>query len=269
MASENREKALKLFLDYKGDITNRKIAEILGEKEKTISAWKSRGKWKEVLQNGGCSTTDNSVVLQGEQRSTTKRGAPLGNKNAVGHGAPRGNKNALGNSGGGAMPGNKNAEKHGFFARILPDDDETREIIESIDLKSPLEILWENIVLQYGIIARAQRIMYVRNQDDLTKVLKRQKESESATGESWEKEYELQFAWDKQATLLKAQSAAMRELKSLIAQYDEMSGNKRKLELDKMRAEIAKIKDSGGNKSTPVNVVFNIPRPPKEGGANA
>lgn len=35
-------------------------------------------------------------------------------------------------------------------------------------------------------------------------------------------EYEFQFAWDRQASFLNAQSRAMSELRSLIKQYDEM-----------------------------------------------
>jgi len=43
-----------------------------------------------------------------------RRGAPRGNKNAVGHGAPRGNKNGLGH---GAPRGNRNALKFGVYTR--------------------------------------------------------------------------------------------------------------------------------------------------------
>ncbi|MCB6567517.1 hypothetical protein LI169_20910, partial [Desulfovibrio desulfuricans] len=35
-------------------------------------------------------------------------------------------------------------------------------------------------------------------------------------------EYELQFAWDKQETYIKAQTRAMGELRSMIKQYDEL-----------------------------------------------
>jgi len=55
-------------------------------------------------------------------------------------------------------PGHQNALKHGFFSKLFPDDGETRAIISEIMEKSPLEILWENIMLQYLQIARAQKI---------------------------------------------------------------------------------------------------------------
>lgn len=248
MAS-NKNEALKLFLEHKGNITNRKIAEILGEKEKTISAWKSRGKWNVVLQENNCGTTAIECSTTSQKCSTTKkRGAPKGNQHAKGHGAPKGNTNAVGNNGG-APPSNKNAEKHGFFSRIFPDDPETKAIIESIDIKSPIEMLWENIVIQYTAIARAQRLMYVKNKNDLTKVLKRQKESSGMQSDSWEKEYELQFAWDKHASFLKAQSVAMKELSNMLARYEEMlikdlGTEEQRLRLEKLKSEIHADRES-------------------------
>ena len=53
----NRDRAFEIFKEHNGDITNRKIGEMLGVLEKTISAWKSRDKWNVVLQNDECSTT--------------------------------------------------------------------------------------------------------------------------------------------------------------------------------------------------------------------
>jgi len=61
----NRDKALELFKEHGGNITNRAIAEKLGVLEKTISAWKNRDKWNESLKGVECSTTK-------KKRSTTK-----------------------------------------------------------------------------------------------------------------------------------------------------------------------------------------------------
>ncbi|MBP2638367.1 MAG: Phage terminase small subunit [Firmicutes bacterium] len=239
----NRDKALEIYLEQEGKISNRKIAEMLSLSEKTVSGWKCKDNWLD-RRNG---------VLQKNERSTPKNteyskkcGAKPGNQNAKGHGAPKGNKNAVGNKGGYALPGNKNAEKHGFFSRIFPDDEEIRAIVESINIKSPLEMLWENIVIQYTAIARAQRLMYVENQEDTTKMLKRHKDMDNGT----EKEWELQFAWDKHAAFLKAQSGAMKTLEGLIARYEDLAGEKKKLEIDKMKAEITKLKGDGNDTPT-------------------
>lgn len=61
-------------------------------------------------------------------------------------------------------------------------------------------------MIQYAAIVRAQRIMLVKHHNDMTKELRKEKSSLSAE----EVEYEIQFAWDKQATFMDAQSRAMR-----------------------------------------------------------
>ena len=155
-----------------------------------------------------------------------KRGAPIGNKNAVGHGAP---------------PKNKNAEKHGFFSKYLPE--ETMDIIQEIKEKDPLDILWENIQIQYAAIIRAQKIMYVRDINDKT-VEKVEERRGKIKGERWE----VQQAWDKQSTFLQAQSRAMAELRNMIKQYDELLHANRdlvteeqKMRIEKLRADVNRI----------------------------
>ncbi|MZK77364.1 terminase [Clostridium beijerinckii] len=235
--SPNRDRAFDIFKEHNGNIQNREIANILETPEKTISGWKVKDKWNEKL-NG---------VLQTKIRSTPKEKKKRG--------APKGSKNALGNKGGHGGPvGNKKAEKFGFFSKYLPED--TLEIIEAIDEKDPLDIIWENIQIQYAAILRAQNIMHVKNKDEMIKEVKKKKEAYSDNGESNEIEYEFQFAWDRQATFLNAQSRAMAELRSLIKQYDEMlhvnwdlATEEQKLRINKLKADIDKStgKDDGNN----------------------
>lgn len=217
--SPNRDKAFKIYKEHEGKITNRDIAKILNVSEKTVGGWKCKDKWNNKL-NG---------VLQKEKRSTPKeklnKGGQPNNKNAQGHGAPA---------------KNKNAEKHGFFSKYLPE--ETLEVIEEIHVKDPLDILWENITIQYAAIIRAQRIMYVTDKEEMIKELKKKKESFSDSGESTEEEWEFEFAWDRQATFLNAQSRAMSELRSLIKQYDELLHNNWELATEEQKARIEKLK---------------------------
>jgi len=86
--------------------------------------------------------------------------------------------------------------------------------------------------------------MLVKDHDDLTKELKRTKESYSQSGSGSEEEYELQFAWDKQANFLNAQSRAMGELRSLIKQFSAIANEEeeRTKKLELMQANIDKIK---------------------------
>ena len=170
-----------------------------------------------------------------ERKNQAKKGAHKRKR-----GAPKGNKNAVGNNGG-APPRNKNAEKHGFFSKYLPE--ETMNIIQEINEKDPLDILWENIQIQYAAIIRAQRIMFVEDRNDKT-VEKVEERRGKIKGERWE----VQQAWDKQVNFLQAQSRAMAELRNMIRQYDELlSANRalateeQKMRIEKLRADINRI----------------------------
>ena len=157
--------------------------------------------------------------------SEKKKGAPKSKK-----GAPFGNKNATG------PPGNKNAEKFGFFSKYLPE--ETRELIQEISIKDKFDILWEQITIQYAAIIRAQKIMYVKGKEEMVKELKKYESTEN--GEKIE--YEFQFAWDRQASFLNAQSRAMSELRSLIKQYDEMIHKDWNLATEEQKTRVEKLK---------------------------
>lgn len=215
--SPNREKALEIFKQHNGNIENRQIAKILDEDEKVIAVWKSRDKWLNVVQQSNESCT------------TKKKGAPKGNKNAVDAGAPK---------------ENKNAEKHGFFSKWLPE--ETAEIMKSIEKLDPLDILWDNIQLQYTAIIRAQKLMYVKDQGDVTTTQIGQGYSDTGSSEKWE----VQQAWDKHATFLNAQSRAMKTLEGMLKQYDELlhknwdkASEEQKYRIEKLKVDIAKAKE--------------------------
>lgn len=225
--SDKREKAFEMWRESGGKKKLIDIAAELEVKDTQIRKWKNQDKWEERLKG---------TLPKKKSNVTKKQGAPKGNKNAVDHGAP---------------PQNSNAVTHGFFRKIFPDDPETLAIVEAIEIKSPVDILWENIVIQYTAIARAQRIMFIKDQNDMTKVLKRQKES---NGLSWEKEWELQHAWDKQANFLQAQSRAMATLQSMIAKYEELLlkdlvTEEQKMRITKLKAEVAKINNTGNEET--------------------
>jgi uncharacterized protein YjcR len=117
-----------------------------------------------------------------------------------------------------------------------------------------LDILWENITIQYTAIVRAQRIMYVRDINDKTTT-----KIEEKDGNVWGERWEVQQAWDKQANFLQAQSRAMATLQSMIKQYDELlkSGiatEEQKLRVEKLKVEIGKIRDE--DKDKPIQVTI-------------
>ncbi|EME8274877.1 hypothetical protein KUC01_002560, partial [Enterococcus faecium] len=87
-----------------------------------------------------------------------------------------------------------------------------------------------------------QKIMYVSGSEDLSKEVSKWSSSDSGSSE----EYAIQYAWDKQANFLNAQSRAMSTLSNLIKQFvaiaDEQDERRKKLEL--IDAQIMKIKHS-------------------------
>ncbi|WP_160045567.1 phage terminase small subunit [Paenibacillus sp. USDA918EY] len=198
--------------DYMAGMKYKEIAEKYGVSLNTVKSWKQRYGW------------DRKKGAHKQKSVRTKKG-----------GAPPGNQYAKGNRGGAAPKGNKNAEKHGFFSKYLPA--ESLEIMEQLQTRSPLDIVWDNIMIQYTAIIRAQQIMYVRDRDDKT-VEKIEEKDGNVIGERWE----VQQAWDKQANFLQAQSRAMTTLQGLIKQYDELLKTELATEEQKARIEVLKAK---------------------------
>lgn len=203
---------VKAKIEYLKGTKQKDICSELDISENTLKSWIRRENWKAEKQS--------------------VKGAPKNKK-----GAPFGSQNAKGNKGGSPPLGNKNAEKHGFYAKYLPAD--TLELINQIDTMNPIDILWDNIQIQYAAIIRAQKIMHVIDKDELIKHVK--KSGDTST------EWEFQFAWDRQDTFLKAQSRAMGELRSMIKQYDELCRTdlvieEQKARIEKLKADVNKIK---------------------------
>lgn len=209
----NRSKAFEIYKEHAGNIDLVEIASQLNISPGTIRGWKSKDSWEEQL---------NGTLHKNTERSKRKKGGQLKNKNAVGND-------------GGAPEQNKNAEKYGFFSKYLPE--ETREIFSAIDHADPLDLLWHQIQLAYAAIIRAQRIAYVKDQQDKT-IEKIEEKDGNVIGEKWE----VQQAWDKQNNFLKAQARAQGELRNMIKQYDEMLHKNWEAASEEQRARIAQMK---------------------------
>jgi uncharacterized protein YjcR len=130
-------------------------------------------------------------------------------------------------------PKNQKATIHGLFARYLPE--ETRDILEQLKDRSEADILYDQIRLAYAALIRAQQLMYVRDQKDITTT--KVGESDGATcSEKWD----VQLPWDKHASFLNAQAKAQASLNNMIKQYEEMSHYE--LIAEEQRAKIEQIK---------------------------
>lgn len=176
----------------------------------------------------------------------TRSGEPCKNKAmANGHCRMHGGKST------GAPPAklkkNTNSKKHGLFAKYLPQ--ETMEIMNDIETMKPADILWMNIKMQFASIVRAQQIMYVEDINDRTVTLKKLKVENIETREGHtqipiEKEYEIEQAWNKQATFMQSLSRSMAELRNMLKQYRDMAyeDDIRLLEIERMEVTIDKAK---------------------------
>ncbi len=214
--------------DYINGLKYKEIAEKYDVSLNTVKSWKTRYSW----------SRDKKGVHTKAEKVCTHKGAQPGNKNAAG-----------------GPPGNKKAEKFGFFSKYLPP--ETKEIFDAVQDADPIDLLWHQIQIQYAAIVRAQRIMYVEDQEDSTKVTS----MESAGAES----YMVQMAWDKQASFLQAQSRAMKTLQGLFKQYDELlksdlATEEQKNRIQKIKAEVAHLNQEKADTGE-VNIIDDIEYP--------
>jgi uncharacterized protein YjcR len=241
--SPDRKKAFKIWVDSGREKKPKEIAMELGVNASMIRKWKSLDNWDE----------------QPDPKP----------------GAPKGNKNATGNKGGAGGPyGNDKAVKHGLFRKFLPDDPEYHEIFEATEEMSMLDMLWMQIRTAWTNILWAQRPMHVKNKEEMIKELKKRKyqvenvgTKESPSFEQFltEEEFEFQFAWDRQATALNSQSAAMTALTRMIKQYEDMLRSippkdireEQRLRINLLKAEVKEISDPDG--SSGVTIVDDIP----------
>lgn len=210
--NEKIEKAKELYLN------GVKLVEIASQLEippGTVRRWKSTHNWDSERSDKKANVRKN------------KKGAQPGNKNATG-----------------GPTGNRKAERHGFFAKWLPA--ETMEIMQCIERSNPIDLLWDNIQLQYAAIIRAQNLMFVRDQEDVTTT----KIAESSGDSSYSEKWEVQQSWDKHSNFLQAQSRAMKTLESMLKQYDELTRSgliteEQQARIDKLKADVAKINGEG------------------------
>lgn len=205
--SPKRDQAYQIWIDSGGNKKLKDIAAELEVSETQVRKWKNQDRWNSNVTNPNSNVTKR------------KHGGQPGNKNAAGHGAPK---------------RNKNAEKYGFFSKYLPE--ETVSIIQEMP-EDPLDVLWDQIQIAYAAIIRAQQIMYVEDRDDKTI----EKVGESS-GDTFSEKWEVQQAWDKQASFLSAQARAQKTLEGMINRYEELLHKNWKLATKEQKARIAVLK---------------------------
>lgn len=203
--SFNRDKSFEIYIEHNAKITSKEIAKMLNEKLNNINSWRVQDKWSKRISKVG---------------------------------APYHNKNALNNKGGAAPKGNINHFTYGKYTKRIPFA--VKNIMEELDIEDPLEKLWRSICLQEARIIHMQDIMHVKDKDDMTKELKKTVDGDKMSSE----EYEIQFAWDKEANLMSTQSTAMNTLSKMLKQYDDMLHANWKTVTQEQKLRVEKLKIS-------------------------
>lgn len=230
--SPNRNKAYEIYRQHGGKITNREIANLLGEDEKVIAVWKSRDKW--------------NVVQQSKERCTTKKkGGQPGNQNAAGHG-------------GTGPPGNKNAVTTGEFETLLFDclDPEEKQLAAAVQLDKEQLLLQEIQLLTVRERRMLKRIESIKESvdylddgqsvGDMTLVSLKtgiEKDKETHLKEYHGKLGQIQSIED---ALTRVQAQKQRAIESL----HRFGFDDARLQIELMKVELAMLKERGQETET-------------------
>ena len=212
----NQDRAYEIYKEHDGNITNREIATILGEDEKVVAVWKSRGKW--------------NVVQQSKKSCTTKaKGGQPGNNNAVGHG-------------GTGPPGNKNAVTTGEFETLFFDtlEDDERLMIGMIQPDKEKLLLQEIQLLTVRERRMLKRIEDLRDCDFTTVKKKKGTEKDKWT-DLKEDQAVLGQIQSIEDALTRVQGRKQRAIESL----HKFGFDDARLEIELMKVELATLKIGG------------------------
>ena len=214
--SPDRKRAKELYLE---DPTrsSKSIAEEVGRSEGTVRGWKNKDNWDGKVTEPKERNVPKKVTERSKQETTDASSKRSGNPEPVKQFTER----------------NQAAKKHGLFSRYMPAD--TLAIIDELNEKSPKDLLWDQIQIQYAAIIRAQKIMHVEDAADHLELTVRET--------AMSNEYQTISASERHATFLSAQSRAITELRTSINHYNKIADEdeERALKLDKLRAEIKKL----------------------------
>lgn len=209
--SPNRDKAYEIYEMHRGKISLNEIADMLNEKTSNIYSWKNKDNWDRKLKGNV--------------------GAPKGNLNGLKHGMYCDPEKRL--------PGEFIKKWFPIGLKKAYEDSVNMGISKLDKLGHSIDMLWARILV-------SQKITQVKNKNDMTKELKREK-NQFGKNPSTEKEYEIQFAWDKENSSLDTYSKAMERLTNMIDKYEkllhanwELATEEQKTRIEKLKLEVSK-----------------------------
>jgi uncharacterized protein YjcR len=280
--NEKRDQAFALWKESGGSKPLKEIAQELDFPDSRIRKWKTEDKWDEKIKERSDSPKGALRLTKG---SVQNKGAPKGNKNAVGHGAPKGNKNAVGNRGGLGGPfGNKKAVTTGEYENIWFDclTEEEQLLCTTINTDTLAQVegdirlitlrerrMMERIRrLMSGLTEKERKVLQelhiqktpVQFYDEKTGESKTivMPESKLVVTEVTETEYRVIddiVRLEEALTRVQEKKARLLALKHTIEISNiELLNEKQRLELEKLKAEISKLKGDGdGDEDEPDN----------------
>lgn len=209
-----QEQAHKAYL--KG-LKYKEIAEQLGISINTVRSWQRRFKWSRKK----CAPKEKDVHIKNS-------GAQAENTNSLYCGAPKGNRNAV---------------KHGLFAKYLPD--EIMGIVTDLEDVSHIDILWQNILIQHAKIIHAQKVLFVQSNESHLEVTEKKTsvtiKADGTKEKSIASQSSILAAQSLESKAMSALSRAMGTLNNMIKQYDELCRSDLATEEQRMRIEKIKM----------------------------
>ena len=224
--SPSRDKALEIYKQHNGNITNREIASMLNEDEKVIAVWKSRDKWNKVVQQSEQSCTTNKIDAKKTRKASKKANSRLKKESYPLQ----------------ARPNNKNAVTTGEFESIFFDtlEDDEIKLVDSIELEKRNLLIHEIQLLTVRERRMLKRIADLKNKEITLKSYKTGIEKDADT-DLKEFETALNQIQNIEEALTRVQEKEQKAI-DLLHKFDV---DEAKLDIAVMKTELAILKQGG------------------------
>ena len=224
--SPSRDKALEIYKQHNGNITNREIASMLNEDEKVIAVWKSRDKWNKVVQQSEQSCTTNKIDAKKTRKASKKANSRLKKESYPLQ----------------ARPNNKHAVTTGEFESIFFDtlEDDEIKLVDSIEIEKRNLLIHEIQLLTVRERRMLKRIADLKNKEITLKSYKTGIEKDADTDLK-----EFETALNQIQNIEEALTRVQEKKQKAIDLLHKFDVDEAKLDLEVMKTELAILKQGG------------------------
>ena len=224
--SPSRDKALEIYKQHNGNITNREIASMLNEDEKVIAVWKSRDKWNKFVQQSEQSCTTNKIDAKKTRKASKKANSRLKKESYPLQ----------------ARPNNKNAVTTGEFESIFFDtlEDDEIKLVDSIEIEKRNLLIHEIQLLTVRERRMLKRIADLKNKEITLKSYKTGIEKDADTDLK-----EFETALNQIQNIEEALTRVQEKKQKAIDLLHKFDVDEAKLDLEVMKTELAILKQGG------------------------